>query len=216
MNREIIGRLMWLANSEGKGQVWYSLKEKLCKKFGKVIGTDVQYLSGKECYSCNGTGKYYKYDWRNDGGYYESCYHCYNGWYKRPMIVLLDRISVGRHVFHRPATRHYLERELEQSELPPGAITGYIEHERKKNGWIAFIILYIVFDWKGYKAIVRSKGIGYCDKWFYRDNIINNIRHIQRKKRNAIPFRDLQGWKLKLIDLIFGKKPEPILDEIPF
>lgn len=91
---------MFLANNEGKRDQWYSLKDKLIKKFGVNNGYDLQFIPGKKCNSCSGTGKFTKYLFGS--AYKEPCWRCTAGWYKLPIYVLLERNKVGDHVFHKP------------------------------------------------------------------------------------------------------------------
>lgn len=208
--RRIIGRLMFMANSEGVKQPWYSLKEKLCKKFGVNDGYDVQFIEGKKCYSCGGTGVYHKYyqrEWIDD-----ECYNCCGtGMYKDHRYIVLERIRVGGYIFHRPQKDTAIS--WTKPTLPEISATvtinGYIDHMRVKNGWMAFSVLFILFAPSAYFKYIKSWGLGWKCAWWLPKNYLHNIMHIRRNGLNAIPFRNFKKSKNQNIPHAFG-------DDLPF
>lgn len=201
---------MYLANGEGKRDIWYSLKQQLCAKYGSNDGYDVQCLPGKECYSCNGTGIFVKYH-SFGSSTKEHCFRCTRGWYVLPSYVLLERINVGGYLFHKPISR-------KQTSIFPDVpistkIDGYIEHSKKKFGWVAFSILYIFFDLKTYRQYVKGFGVGWRCSWWLPQNYLYNFMHIYRKGWNSVPIDKLRK-KMNSIKRYIGKNPD--LDNLPF
>lgn len=205
-----IGYLMYLANGEGKRDIWYSLKQRLCDRYGINDGYDVQCLPGKKCYSCDGTGIFVRYH-SFGSSTKERCYRCTEGWYKTPSFVLLQRIKVGDHVFHKPVGR---QSKLCFPDIPISVkIEGYIEHSKKKYGWLAFSILYIIFDRKKYISYVKGFGIGWRCSWWLPQNYLYNFMHIRRHGWDAAPFTKLR-MKVKHLKRTFRNSTR--LDDLPF
>lgn len=167
------------------------------------VGYDVQFIEGKKCNSCQGRGYHYKYG-RNGKPYDTAdCYHYWGGWYKHPTWVLLKRIQLGKYIFHKP-----IQKEIRFKTNPftreagwnvtDQVIQGYIEHTRTKHGKDALVILYLLYDWKGYwSRWKRDIGRGWrCSKnwWLRPKNWPNNIAHIIRYKGKAIPFHRKQNY----------------------
>lgn len=193
----LLGYLMHLANREGKNIHWYQLKDKLCKKYGLDNGQDIQYLEGKKCSSCDGTGIYKKYT--HYGCRREYCWHCTDGWYKKPTYVILERTKVGSYIFHRPKERIERLEVFDKFDLQENVtITGYIHHKKHKNGWLAMAVLFMIFDWKVYWKYMAPTGMGWRTCWWQPRNYLNNFRHIVRYGRGSIPFRGLFGNKVKV------------------
>jgi len=146
----MIGRLLHIANSYPNAvdkERFYAMKERILKRYGEPDGSDVQHIPGKECWSCGGTGVLWE-----PGG----CYKCMgDGWFKRPVWIVLNRFRLGRFTFHVPRERSYEE------PIPNVTrITGYVTHPDygyRKTEW-ACIALGLIFD--------RSLGWkGLCEKW---------------------------------------------------
>lgn len=201
---------MFMANSEGVKQPWYALKDKLCKRFGVNDGYDVQFIEGKKCYSCRGTGIYHKHyhgEWIAD-----ECYNCCGtGMYKDDRYIVLERIKVGRYIFHRPQKDTAISWTKPLAPEIPTSVTinGYIDHCRVKNGWLAFGILFLLFDPYAYIQYVKTWGLGWRCAWWLPQNYLHNIMHIRKNGFDAIPFRRFkQKRKLKIL-------PEAT-DDLPF
>ena len=208
--------LSWLlhhANREGRNEYLYKIKNRLLSKYGKFIGHDIQFIEGKKCHSCDGTGIYVHYHWHGSEREYEGCYRCYNGWYKRPTWNVLQRIQFGNYVFHQPFERLY--KKPEDVSLP--IIEGYIEHNRSKHGKFALTILFLLYE-KGYlKRWYKSAGIGWKCYWWQPRNWLYNIVHIIKHGRNSIPFNDTKRKMKAIISKYKSVKPvsyEP--DDLPF
>ncbi len=209
MIKRLIGYLMFLANGEGLREQWYPLKQKLCDRYGVNNGYDIQYIEGKRCFSCEGTGVYAKFT-HYTGIKRELCYRCDNGWYKKPCYVLLERIKVGNYAFHKPIKSYSSIKNVVLMDIPlTVTINGYISHNKKKYGWLAFSVLYILYDFKGYRKYVKTLGLGWKVSWWLPKNWLYNIMHIRNKGFEAYPFRSI---KMK-----FAKQKENGIDDfLPF
>lgn len=180
VKKRIIGYLTHLANKETKAASWYAIKNRIAEKYGEPVGYDVQFLDGKKCYSCNGTGI-----WR---GYYgtDLCRNCWNGWYKSPVWVVLQRVKIGNYVFHQPLKRVYRPQEIEVPHTV--VINGYIEHTKHKYGWLGLFILFMIYDSKQYWKLDCSLGRGWRLYWYWPRNWVHSVFHLCRYKSEAIPF----------------------------
>lgn len=181
MKKIILSYLLHLANREGKDEHFYKIKKKLLKKYSNHIGYDVQYIEGKECFTCNGTGiykkSYYQFtmNWVED----EPCYNCYNGWYKKPCWNILERVKFGEYIFHQPYMRVF--------EKPPIStnIEGYINHKKHKYGWLAKFTLLLLFE-KGYIRRYYQNVIVWRLNWYYPRNWLHTICYWIKNKKNII------------------------------
>ncbi len=218
--RKIIGYLMSLANREGMKELWYPLKDKLCTRFGVNDGYDVQYLQGILCHTCDGTGIFKKYSYYGSGFTRENCWHCDSrGWYKKSCYVLLERKKVGSHVFHKPIRREYTIKTIFEVDIPATVtIEGYIRHTKHKHGWLALYLLFILFDWKAYRTLVKGMGRGWRVSWWKPRNYLNNIIHICRYTTDAIPIRSIKNRKTKKnVMMAIGKYATvQNVDDLPF
>jgi hypothetical protein len=203
MIKLILSYLLHHANREYRSEDFYRVKNIVLTKYGTPVGYDVQFIEGKKCNSCQGRGYHYRYG-RNGQPYDTAdCYHCWGGWYKHPAWVLLKRMQLGKYIFHQP-----IQKEIRFNKNPftreagwnvtNEVIRGYIEHSPSKHGKDALIVLYLVYDWKGYWSRWKKHiGIGWrCSKywWLRPKNWPNNIAHIIRYKGNAIPFHKKQAY----------------------
>lgn len=197
MIKWLLSRLLHHANRETRLEEFYRIKDKILTRYGKVVGHDIQFIAGKKCRSCGGAGNHPKISWETGKIYdYADCYHCWGGWYKHPAWVLLQRIQFGKFTFHKPIKKEYKINNpfWKDPELAVcnKVIEGYIEHTRTKHGKDALVILFLLYDWKGYwKRWYKAIGRGWrCSKdWWLRPRTWpNNIAHILRYKGKAIPF----------------------------
>jgi hypothetical protein len=206
MITRLLSYLLHHANRETKVEGFYKIKDRILTKYGKDVGCDVQFIEGKKCRSCEGRGYHYKYG-RNGKPYDTAdCYHCWaDGWYKPPTWVLLKRIQFGRYIFHKPIERKYgkVNPFVNETDVNKEVIEGYIEHTRTDFGKDALMILYLLYDWKGYwKRWYRSIGRSWYYRWYVPRRWPNTIAHIIRYRDKAIPFQ--------------RKRKYPQTDELPF
>jgi hypothetical protein len=120
---KFIARLLHVANSnpaDGFRKEFYSIKRRLLLSRAKHVGRDLQSIPGSKCFSCHGTGW-----WESYSGMYEDvCNRCYDGWYKRPFWVYLEKYEWHGFKFHVPGERIYEDPSI---SLKPN-IEGYIDH----------------------------------------------------------------------------------------
>lgn len=216
LNIRILSWLVHHANRHTKSDHFYNIKKDLLKKYGKFVQYDVQYIAGKHCYTCDGTGIYWGYSYYNGDQYRTHCNRCDGtGVYKAACWNILERLQFGKYTFHQPWQRSYTKPEITQP-----VINGYIEHTYTRHGQKALTILYIIFDrkrwWKQWK---KDIGFGWRSAWYLPRNWIHAIAHIIKNGRNAYPVNNLKR-KVQKISSIFGKnenKGELIFDEdLPF
>jgi hypothetical protein len=214
-----ISVLSWLlhyGNQNGKDQYFYKVKNRLLAKYGKHICYEVQFIEGKKCRSCDGTGIYKGYNWQY-GWFRNPCYNCYNGWYKRPEWNILALISFGKYEFHQPFMRVY---DDPQSKCK--TFDGYVERHPTNLSRIAAFILLLVFE-KGYlKRFYRESGNGWRLYWWLPRNWVNNIIYLIKHGRKSYPFHH-KGVLRQRIERRFFPKPKPVFypsindeDELPF
>lgn len=206
--------LSWLlhhANRLGKNHYFYRIKNKILAKYGKHICYDVQFIEGKKCHSCGGTGIYSKvydnYGFVSDVNY---CYNCYNGWYKRPTWNILAKVKFGKYEFHQPYQRVY-----NKPDNSIQIINGYIEHAQSKYSKFALNILFLIYD-KGFiKRWYKETGNGWRFKWYLPKNWIANIIHFIKHGFKAYPIRHtIEAIKMMNQRTIFSKFETS--DELPF
>jgi hypothetical protein len=143
MLRRILGKLLHVANSDPPSERelksrFYAVKQRILLRFGELRGHDQQYIEGKYCFSCEGTGGLY-----TDGG----CYRCDgSGWWKPPVVVRLERWRLDRFTFHRPIARVCRKKKTGETF----SIEGYVEHASYRLQQVdrAQLLLGIVYDWK--------------------------------------------------------------------
>lgn len=168
--KHILSFLLHHANRCVKSPEFYRVKDKILDRYGIVTGYDVQFIEGKKCYSCNGTGVHHKLDnyriWNT-----ESCWHCYGGWYKRPMWVLLARKVIGRYTFHKPAKREYSVKNPFIPALNDKVIDGYINHRPWKHSHLAVYALFLIYDRQAFKKyFLENVGVGRRVYWYWPRN----------------------------------------------
>jgi|GEM_PF-2250696 hypothetical protein len=182
----ILSWLLFHANQKPSPE-FYEIKNRILSKYGKHICYDVQFIEGKECWSCGGTGIHKHYSWY-DGKVtdIDACWNCNDGWYKLPVWNILSRVQFGKYdSFHQPWKRVY-----EKPDITNQIIEGYIEKTPDKYSSFALTILFLTYE-KGYlKRWYKSQGLGYYSSWKSPSKFINNIIHILKKKGDAIPFMD--------------------------
>ena len=138
-----IGKLLYMANSKPYNtSVFYPLKAKILKKYGKHTGTDYQHIV-KKCWYCGGTGYYLPG---------VLCYRCVNGIYESKWWTL-EKYKIGEYSFHVP---HKTPTLLKNIPLhgPGNIIQGYIRHEQHKYYKEAYYILLFLFDIKKFLLVI--------------------------------------------------------------
>jgi hypothetical protein len=172
MKTSILSFLLHHANREGKNKSFYKIKNKILSKYGKHICYDVQYIEGKRCFSCGGTGIYVGYNHKSE------CYNCGGtGWFKLPEWNILARLQFGKYTFHQPWKRSYIDPKIQSNK-----IEGYIEHNRSKYGRFSLALLFLIYDRKGLKRMYDYIGLGWRCYWYLPKNYLNNIIWLFRKK----------------------------------
>lgn len=170
-------------------QRFYTIKNQILKKYGTNQGYDVQFIEGKICFSCSGTGIYTHYTW--NGSEKEPCYNCYNGWFKRPTWNILARVKFGKYTFHQPYERVYIAPTISNP-----IIEGYIDHTKSRFSLIASMVLFLIYE-KGFlKRWYKYAGHGWRMYWWLPINWPNNIVHLIKYRFNYHPISKVKR-KLK-------------------
>lgn len=143
--KPILGWLLHHANRHSRAPQFYAIKKRVLAAYGKVIGQDIQFIAGKVCRRCDGTGEVDVDCWGDYLGadQSEDCYACDGtGWWKSPKVVTLDRVQLGKYTFHQPV--HTAWRLL--NELPENAIKGPIRHTPTKYGEFCLRVLILLYN----------------------------------------------------------------------
>jgi len=181
--------LAWLlhhANRSSRSIEFYVVKDRILSQYGKQIGYDIQHIEGKKCFTCNGTGKYDR--WDNYGIYDPDwCWHCCgNGYYKDPQWICLARIQFGNYVFHKPLKREkciknpFTDENMGWLVSDRPIIQGYVTHTRSAFSVYALLILFAFYNRKQFRVVLKS----------HIDDVIGSI-----------------GWKWYLFKKRFRKQP---------
>ena len=223
----ILSKLLFHANKEpyflGDKKSFYERKSKLLKRYGAPLNCDIQFIDGKKCYNCDGSGKHYFFNNYIDGTDWETCWDCNgDGWYKNPQYNLLQRVQFGKYVFHQPLERFYEESTLRtycegnNLEIRDSKIDGYIEHDNpNKFSMHLFFILYFT---KGYW---QRLGRGYFINWWHPYRFLSNVvglfksSYIRKSTIKAI----VEWWPIKKkLPFDNGVKYEIVSedDDLPF
>jgi hypothetical protein len=201
--------LAWLlhhSNREGKDINFYAIKNKLLKKYGKHICYDVQFIEGKQCFSCDGTGIYYESE---EDSEIEYCYKCAStGWYKKNTWNILEKVQFGKFTFHQPYQRAFVKPDI---SIP--FITGYIEHKKSKYGWLAKSILFLIYDKKYLKRYYQNV-MGWRCSWYLPKNWLFTILHFVKYKQKAYPIQDLRTKFMRYCEK--SKHKKDYYSDLPF
>jgi len=198
MKTLILSWLVFHAN-KSKDKAFYKIKNRILDKYGRKTDTVVQFIEGKKCFSCGGTGNHTYYGWNGFAYDHAPCWNCNgSGWFKHPRWNWLDVIQFGKFNFHRPFATTY--------EAPTESVQqfeGYIEHSHTKHTDFALFIIFIMYE-KGYlNRWYKDIGKGWRLYWWLPRNWINNTIHILKYGRKAYPFRK-------------RVKPNYCTDDLPF
>lgn len=133
--------LLHHANRLGKDYAFYTIKNRILKQNGIHLCYDVQFIAGKKCFTCDGTGIYEEEDFYDEEEIcHVACRNCYDGWYKSPTWNILAKIQFGMYTFHQPYKRVYSKPDI---TIP--LIEGYISHTPAKFAPLAKFILFALF-----------------------------------------------------------------------
>lgn len=207
--------LSWLlhhANRTTKSKEFYMIKNRLLARYGTVTGFDVQFLAGKKCFACGGSGIYHGYYWESGDEWSDTCNRCWGGWYKPRCWNILEKRRFGRYTFHQPKERVYERPYIADSVKQ---IDGYIDHRSTKWGEFAVIMLFVLCE-RSLPPIDFRLGLGWSTRWWLPRNYPNNLLYLIRRRANAMPIKSLRSR--------FRRKPRPdmrifhghINDEFPF
>lgn len=124
MIARIVSLLLHVANSHPHypTEVFYAMKERLCRRFGKLVGHDTQFIT-RPCFG----------NWDPARDYWGGCTKtaeckCGGNGVFDFYWVTLERWEVGGRLFHRPIARHRL------APGSPVTIHGRVEH-RSYGKW---------------------------------------------------------------------------------
>jgi hypothetical protein len=192
----ILAHLLHHANRCSKDHEFYQIKDRLLQKYGEPAWFDIQHIEGKHCSSCEGTGIHYKYDYRGKVYERDACWHCYNGWFKRPMWVMLERRKFGRYTFHKPIDRKYCEENPYRiPSMNFKVIDGYISHQPAKYSYLALWLLYLVYNPRQLKKelqkIHEESRYGWRVCWWLPRNWYRCASHIIQRRGEAYPVRQI-------------------------
>ena len=219
MRTLILSILSWLlhhANQHGKDSHFYKIKNRILAKYGKHICYEVQFIDGKKCLSCGGTGNHQYFNYHGFSTAVSPCWNCTNGWYKKPCWNILALVSFGKYEFHQPFLRVY---EDPQSKCK--TFSGYVERHPTNLTGFAITILFLIYE-KGYLKRWWNTEAGWCWKsfWWKPKAWPNNLIHIIKKGRRSIPAIKFKIWWNNLM-LDLKLKPQPVYeqfegDDLPF
>lgn len=155
MKRAVIARLLHLANSSppavGRTE-FYALKERLCRRYGRMEGYDLQHIV-KSCWDCDGR---------------KGCWRCGGSGVYSQVWVYLERWRIGGYVFHKPIIRHYTKPET----LGSVTFNGYVQHadygwrSREAMLWLAFF-----YDRNLWLTLLRGSSPG---RWVWMPMLVVN------------------------------------------
>jgi len=164
----VLSWLLFHANKGSNNQEFYKIKNALLEEYGVLLGTEIQEITGKSCYSCNGTGTY-------RGSYYsELCYNCIGtGFYKEPFWTVLQKYYFGTYYFHKPLKK--------LNEKPEGmvSIKGYIHKTESEYTLLSRLLLGMYFGLsKGTLLNGSYINVYWACKWYWRRNWLRSWLYI--------------------------------------
>ncbi len=156
--KHLIATILHRANSYPQWldkERFYALKQRVLDRYAERDGFDVQYLRGKECYTCDGTGLFTYWSSR-DRVTCDRC--CGTGWYQSPRWIQLPRYRFGRFVFHSVGPVAYHKEDADSWGEPAGRIDGFVRHtdytyRQQKR---AHVLLGLLFDIQYAKCSLRE------------------------------------------------------------
>lgn len=195
---QILSWLLHHANrsiTQQEKAIFYDIKNQLLKQYGICRSYEVQFIQGKRCRACHGTGRHQTYYKSSD-----ECWLCNGtGWYAHPRWNYLAIYEFGNYTFHKPTNTVY-----QKPSISLNIIDGYIEHTKSDYGRFSLFILFLKY--KGLNsAIVHFvtkpfkiyyKGVwNFRYKWWYPRNFNYNLIYMvkfgwppSRKSMEDLPF----------------------------
>lgn len=164
MIKLILSFLLHHANRSSREKEFYAIKDALLQRYGKLEGYDLQFIEGVTCLTCDGTGTYSGWNYRD--GYFEDwCWNCGGtGLFKLHRYVILKRIRFGEYIFHSPLKKYCVKRKFDLKVQ----IRGYVNHQLTPFGETATIVLYLLYN---PKFLMKTEiGYGYRCRWWYPRN----------------------------------------------
>lgn len=196
MKKYILSSLLFHAN-KSKDKEFYPIKNRILTKYGRKTDTVVQFIDGKKCINCGGTGNHTYFDWNGFAYDNDICWRCNGtGWFKRPRWNWLDIVQFGKYSFHQPFTTTY-EAPTENVRV----FEGYVEHNVTKFTKISLFIIFLLYEHGYLKRWWYKELHGWRICWWRPQNYIHNLIHLLRHGRNACPFR--KRTRIKVEDLPF-------------
>lgn len=185
-----LSTLLHHANRTIRTERFYAIKNKLLARFGKIVGYDIQFIAGKECFTCDGTGIYHGY-YPSGGRWSDTCNRCWGGWYKAPTWNILAKVRFGKFTFHQPKERCYSEDAVREYLATNrcnahSVFDGYIEHRGTKFGPYAVVILFWIF--KHPLPYDFNFGLGWRLKWWSPDAWLNNFLWFYHRRNDRTDF----------------------------
>lgn len=170
---KVLGRILFFANcnpgSLACKSYFYPVKNKILKRFGKVVCTDIQYIY-KKCDRCS-NGRYIEL-WGYNRTLIKNvtCFYCNGTAVYQEYSTFLDKYKIGNYYFHNPVKkvngdfRHLTDEKGQTFE-------GYIKHKiiNKKLSIEAILWLFLLFDRRTLKYFYNSLNLysHYFKKSFY-------------------------------------------------
>lgn len=193
----VLAFLVHHANRLGSDSQFYRIKSELLLKFGQRDGYDLQEFSGRECFTCDGSGQVLPW---YDGDDTE-CSRCNGtGYWRLPCYIVLDKFKLGKYSFHTPQNKVYSTSV--PGELREGAkktFHTYIAHTPDKRfAKASKLILFLIYNrevfwqrflpnWLLYPAYMPH------DLWkpkYMLLNLIHVLVHAFKTKGKNIPLFD--------------------------
>ncbi len=196
MKTSIISWLLFHAN-KSKDKKFYPIKNRILEKYGRKTDTVVQFIEGKKCFNCRGTGNHTYYDWNGFAYDHDFCWNCNgSGWYKRPRWNWLDVVQFGKYSFHQPYATTY-----ESPTENVHQFEGYVEHTNTKYTEFALFLIFLIYERGFINRWWNNERHGWRSCWWLPRNWIKNTIHILKHGRKSYPFR--KRVKINTDDLPF-------------
>ncbi len=189
MRKRFLSILLHHANRTVSSDDFYAIKGDILAKHGKVVGYDVQFIEGKKCFACGGSGIYTGY-WDSGEQWHDTCNRCWGGWFKSPTWNVLAKVRLGRYTFHQPKERCYSEADAtkylaEIRGLAHSVFEGYVDHRRTDFGQTAVVILFLL-----YRKRLRMDfgfGLGWRVSWWRPGAWLNNALWFYHRRGRYTP-----------------------------
>lgn len=212
MKKLILSFLLHHANRYRKCEHFYDIKGKILEKYATLIDYHYQFIAGKKCHTCGGSGIYTSYSWHTNRPYHDTCRNCWGGWYIPNKWNVLAVYQFGKYRFHKPTGTQYKKPECQESQI----IDGYVNHEPSSYSYVCRMLIYLLFDLKGYK---KRWVFGWGGGWYpYQQwkpkHAFNNLAHLIKNGNEAIPFKVRRMKKIMPLKRVSYQFDE--FDDLPF